>query len=108
MKELKNAGTLAYLAPEVLKNEYWTSKTDIWSFGCVLYELCTYSLPFRGVSEETLFSHIMTQKPPPMPPIYSKDLEKFVEYCMTKDPGQRPSAAELLSLSSTSLALFRG
>jgi len=39
-------GTLPYLAPEVLRDEYWSTKTDIWSFGCVLYELCTYRLPF--------------------------------------------------------------
>jgi len=98
MKELKNAGTLAYLSPEVLKNEFWTSKTDIWSFGCVLYELCCYRHPFVGTNETSLAAKIMYEKPVPIPETYSRDLWGIIQFCLTKDPNQRPSAYELLSM----------
>ena len=52
------AGTLFYLSPEVCKGDAFNCKTDIWSLGCILYELCTNRKPFDGMSDDNLKSKI--------------------------------------------------
>lgn len=47
-------GTLFYLSPEVCRGEGFSTKTDIWSLGCILYELCTNRKPFDGLSDDNL------------------------------------------------------
>jgi len=47
-------GTLFYISPEVCKGEPYSTKTDIWALGCILYELCTNRKPFDGTSDEHL------------------------------------------------------
>jgi len=42
-------GTLPYMAPEILKNEIYDKKVDIWSLGCIIYELCTLNVCFKSV-----------------------------------------------------------
>lgn len=52
-------GTLFYLSPEVCRNDPFNTKTDIWSLGCIIYELCTNRKPFDGLSDENLKSKII-------------------------------------------------
>lgn len=53
-------GTLFYISPEVCRGDPFSTKTDIWSLGCILYELCTNRKPFDGFSDEHLKTKIMT------------------------------------------------
>ena len=98
IQDKKEIGTLLYTSPEICKGEFYSVKTDIWSFGCLLYELCTYRTPFHGTSEETIINKILTSKQAPIPKIYSPDLSFLVTACLNKKADQRPDAMELLSL----------
>lgn len=51
-------GTLFYISPEVCKGDPFNTKTDIWSLGCILYEMCTNRKPFDGLSDENLKTKI--------------------------------------------------
>ena len=51
-------GTPLYLSPELLENKLYNEKTDIWSLGVILYELCTLTTPFKGKSILSLAQNI--------------------------------------------------
>ena len=93
-------GTLLYAAPEVCTGLDYTTKADVWSYGCVLFELCTGLPPFSASTESTLIHRIVTNKLPRLPPMYSQDLARLVSLCLRKDPTKRPSALELMCLPS--------
>lgn len=95
-----NIGTLCYSSPEVVKNEEYDYRTDIWSLGCIIYELCTYTMVFNSSNERALIDKICTQKPPDLPNNYSKEMNKVYLMCLAKDKEQRPSARELLGSES--------
>jgi serine/threonine protein kinase len=57
------AGTDYYMSPEIVNNEQYTSKTDIWSFGCVVYEMIMLKKPFDGNNQLEIFTSILKQAP---------------------------------------------
>lgn len=83
------AGTLAYMAPEQLRGEGATSRSDVWSLGVVLYELATGERPFTGDTPFTLSSAILAGKPRPLPARVAPGLKKIVLRCLSRDPGER-------------------
>ena len=83
------AGTLAYMAPELLRGEPATEQSDIWALGIVLYELAAGERPFRGQTGFELVSAILTQPLPPLPPTVSRELRMVIERCVAKEPGGR-------------------
>ena len=103
------AGTLAYMAPEQLRGESATSRSDVWSLGVVLYELATGQRPFTGDTPFTLSSSILSAAPRPLPARVAPGLKKVVLRCLTSDPseryqdgGQLHAALEALEVSSRS------
>jgi len=54
-------GTPLYMAPEVFRNKKYDAKADLWSVGCILYEMITGSVPYTGKSQVDLFENIQTQ-----------------------------------------------
>ena len=92
-------GTLGFTAPEQITNQQVDARTDIFSFGVLLYELLTNELPFRGENEIALIHAIFNIHPPP-PSTRRADvpaiLDRIVLTCLAKRPDERfPSVAEI-------------
>jgi len=81
-------GTLAYMAPEVLRGEPADERSDLWALGVMLHELITGELPFRGTGFE-LVSAILRESPAALPPIAPAALRAIVERCLVKEPAGR-------------------
>ncbi|XP_028292782.1 LOW QUALITY PROTEIN: serine/threonine-protein kinase Nek5-like [Gouania willdenowi] len=89
-------GTPNYISPEICKGRPYNNKTDIWSLGCILYELCTLSHPFKGACLPQLFSKICKGRYNPVPPRYSNDLRLLVTQTLQVHPRDRPSVSSIL------------
>ena len=90
-------GTPYYAAPEVWENETYNNKCDIWSVGCITYEMATLHVPFRGTSIHQLYKNIMKGKYTEIPNLYSNDLKNIIRLILCLDPLKRPSANDLLN-----------
>ena len=90
-------GTPLYMSPEACNNEPYTYKSDIWSLGCVLYEILTFAKPFWAESFAVLALKIQHQSPADIPEVYSPEMKRLVFWLLEKKAEQRPSARELLS-----------
>ena len=89
-------GTPYYMSPEVLKHEGYNSKSDVWSIGCILYEMVALKHAFEGQSLMGVMYKIVESNLPEWPKGYSEDLEDVFHFIMNKDPSKRPSASEVL------------
>jgi eukaryotic-like serine/threonine-protein kinase len=94
------SGTLPYMAPEQLRGELAESRSDIFSFGSVLYEMATRRRPFRETIPSRLTDAILHQPavaPRALNPRTSPELERIILKCLEKDPDDRyQSAKEIL------------
>ncbi|XP_073899578.1 serine/threonine-protein kinase Nek3 isoform X3 [Castor canadensis] len=93
-------GTPYYVPPEIWENLPYNNKSDIWSLGCILYELCTLKHPFQGNSWKNLILKICQGSIRPLPSHYSYELQYLVKQMFKRNPSQRPSATTLLSRRS--------
>ncbi|KAG1662637.1 hypothetical protein FOA52_009622 [Chlamydomonas sp. UWO 241] len=96
-------GTMPYTCPEIIQQEHYTEKADVWSLGCVLYHIIMLKPPFDGTNPLSVASRIVegSYEPvcdPPGGPAYSAQLKQLVRVMMTVDPNKRPSTEEVGSL----------
>lgn len=91
-------GSPYYLSPEVCKGIEYNMKTDIWSLGCVLYEMCSLKHPFIGRTTREVMEKIIKSKTPLIPKYYDIDLQKIARMMLDKDPANRPTINELFSI----------
>jgi serine/threonine protein kinase/Tol biopolymer transport system component len=89
-------GTFQYMAPEVLQGAEADARSDLFSFGCVLYEMITGHRAFEGKSQLSVFTSILEKDPDPIaatqpqaPPM----LDRVVRACLAKDPADRIQSA---------------
>ena len=98
-KAKSTVGTPYYLAPEIINNQPYDSKCDIWALGVLLYELMTFKMPFNAVSLPLLSIKINRGVYKPPPSTYSSEIRDLLKRCLTIDPEKRPSINEILQLS---------
>ena len=89
-------GTPYYLSPELCEEKPYNHKSDIWSLGCVLYEMCTLRHPFEANNQGALILKIVRGKFDPSPSTFSKELSDMVNALLTRDYKKRPSIQEVL------------
>ena len=85
-------GTFQYMAPEQLKGKEADPRTDIFAFGCVLYEMATGKAAFAHASQASLMSAILKPEPRPVPELDSlapPAFERLVKMCLANDPEDR-------------------
>ncbi|KAI9879343.1 MAG: G2-specific serine/threonine protein kinase [Pleopsidium flavum] len=91
-------GTPFYMSPEICAAEKYTLHSDIWSLGCIMYELCAKEPPFNAKTHFHLVQKIKDGRVAPLPSIYSAELQKVISSCLKTNPSQRPETAALLNL----------
>jgi len=74
----------------------YSNKSDLWSFGCVIYEAVSLKPPFRSDSMEGLFKKVMSGGFSPIPKHYSKGIGFLINKLLSIDPRKRPNCEELL------------
>jgi len=85
-------GTISYMTPEQLEGKEADARTDIFAFGCVLYEMATGKKAFSGATQASLVSAIMTSEPAPIStiePMSPPALDRVVKTCLAKDRENR-------------------
>jgi len=89
-------GTPYYLSPEICQEQPYNQKSDIWSLGCILYEMCTLRHAFDANSMKGLVLKILRSSYPAIPSHYSEDLKLVIQEMLIKDPVKRPSMRKIL------------
>ncbi|XP_072520191.1 NIMA-related kinase 12 [Salminus brasiliensis] len=91
-------GTPCYLSPELCQDIPYSTKSDIWALGCLLYELCALRPAFWAKNLLNLFYKIIKGEYSPVPGQYSDDLHSLIEKMLCLVPENRPSASSILGM----------
>ena len=89
-------GTPYYLSPEIVENKPYSFKSDVWSLGVLLYEMCALEPPFNGKSIHELALQIVRVNFKPIPDKYSEGLSELVNSLLLPDPEKRPTVNQIL------------
>ena len=89
-------GTPYYASPEIWQDKPYDFKSDIWSLGCILYELCQLKPPFRGTSLKNLCFNIQRGVYEPIMNYYSQELRIIIDLMLKTDPNMRPTTGQIL------------
>ncbi|XP_067304261.1 serine/threonine-protein kinase Nek11 [Pseudorasbora parva] len=89
-------GTPYYMSPEALSQRGYNSKSDIWSLGCILHEMCCLQHAFEGQNFLAVVLKIVEGPTPSLPETYSRQLNSLMQSMLEKDSSRRISAADAL------------
>ena len=85
-----------YMAPEIFKKEGYNTKSDIWSLGVILYEMCTFNKPFDDENQDNLFQKITNAKYASIGNKYSKELIALIDEMLRIKPEERISIKDII------------
>lgn len=91
-------GTPYYASPEVWKDQPYNSSSDIWSLGCVIYEMAALAPPFTASDMQGLYKKIIRGIYPDISTQYSSDLSNIIKSLLQTNPSLRPSCDKILQL----------
>jgi len=89
-------GTPYYASPEVWRDQPYDSKSDIWSLGCVTYEMLALHPPFRAENMEALYNKVIKGQYGKISDIYSNDLSEIIKLLLKTNASERPSCGQIL------------
>ena len=92
-------GTPYYASPEVWRDEAYSFKSDIWSLGCVLYEMIMLKPPFQASDMPGLFKRVCRGSYEKLPSTYSNDLQRILKALLQVNADNRPSCEEIMNMS---------
>jgi len=84
-------GTPYYASPEVWQNKPYDKRSDVWSLGCVLYELTALNPPFTAKDMQGLYNRVLKGVYPRIPSHFSSDLAAMIKALLQVDPKTRPN-----------------
>ena len=93
------------MSPEQINELEYDEKTDIWSLGCVIYELVSLIPPFTAGNHLALAQKILAGKIERIPERYSEDLQEVIQQMLNVDSTRRPSVEELIKLPKIKLRI---
>jgi len=91
-------GTPYYASPEVWKDNPYNLKSDIWSLGCLCYEILMLKTPFRAQTMEGLYRKVMKGKYPEISKQYSNKFDFIISNMLQLKPEDRPTTGDILKL----------
>ena len=98
-------GTPYYMSPEQIEDLKYNEKSDIWSLGCFLYEMATFTPPFNASNQLSLAMKIKNGNVNEIPNIYSQELNNVIMCLIRVNPNERPNAEEILNYTPISLRI---
>ena len=91
-------GTPYYASPEVWRDNPYNLKSDIWSLGCLCYEILMLKTPFRAETMEGLYRKVMKGKYPEISKKYSNKFDYVISYMLQLKPEERPTTGDILKI----------
>jgi Tol biopolymer transport system component len=101
-------GTVGYMSPEQVRGEPVDARSDIFSFGCVLYEMASGKQPFTGKSAADVMSAVLREDPVEIDAALAPPLASIVRRCLEKDPARRFQSAADLAFALRSVSQLTG
>eukprot|EP00658_Telonema_sp_P-2_P040353 TRINITY_DN28864_c0_g1_i5.p1 TRINITY_DN28864_c0_g1~~TRINITY_DN28864_c0_g1_i5.p1 ORF type:complete len:561 (+),score=99.64 TRINITY_DN28864_c0_g1_i5:62-1744(+) len=91
-------GTPYYMSPELCENQPYGKASDVWSLGCILYELCVLKHAFDATNICGLIFKILNGSYPPIPESYSPELRQLVANMLSRKPEDRPRLESIIEM----------
>jgi len=103
-----NVGPVLWMPPESLQNKIYSTKSDIWAFGIVIFEITARKLPYEGIGYIEVARYVIqgghVKPPPDCPPI----LVQLLEDCCKSKPDTRPTFGQVVEILQEQLTKIRG
>ena len=91
------SGTIQWMAPEVLAGGEYHEPADVYSFGCILYEIGTRQLLYNGMSQEAITQYVLEKNlRPAIPSDCPKSFAALIESCWQANPNNRPDFPQIV------------